>query len=289
MDRYGSTSSDSDEHAPLMYLRGHPVYAAYFIVLVYVVSMLVTVTLNTLGVGLHNQWLPFYSDEVLRWQVWRIFTYGLINVPDLQFRWVFDILMLAWFGREVERAWGRRTFLGFYATIYLLTPLLLTALGPWRESALAGETGALAVFVAFATIYPGALMMFNLLAKWAAVIIVSVYTLVYLNDHAWTSLLSLWATCGFAYAFVRHHQGHLELPKLNFWRRKPKLRVLPDLPAKTSAPIRTATALKAGSMAEVDALLDKIAQSGLASLTAKERAKLDSARSDILKKDSGRS
>jgi hypothetical protein len=41
-------------------------------------------------------------------------------------------------------------------------------------------------------------------------------------------------------------------------------------------------------MAEVDALLDKIAQSGISSLTAKERAKLDAARADLLKRESGR-
>lgn len=284
MDRYGSYSSDSDEHSPLMWLNGRPIYAAYFIVLVYVVSMLVTVLLNALGVGFHNEWLPYSSVQVLHGQVWRIFTYGLINVPDLQFRWVFDLLMIGFFGREVERAWGRRTFLGFYATIYLLTPLLLTALGSWLPSGLAGETGALAIFVAFATIYPNALMMFNVLAKWAAVIIVSIYTLVYINDHVWAGLLALWATCGFAYAFVRHHQGHFSLPKFRLPRSKPKLRVLPDLPAKKPSAARADA--DPGSAAEVDALLDKIAKSGYASLTAKERAKLES-RSQSLKKNSG--
>ena len=38
-------------------------------------------------------------------------------------------------------------------------------------------------------------------------------------------------------------------------------------------------------MAEVDALLDKIARSGLSSLTAKERAKLDAAREDLGKRN----
>ena len=42
-------------------------------------------------------------------------------------------------------------------------------------------------------------------------------------------------------------------------------------------------------MAEVDALLDKIAQSGIGSLTAKERAKLESARDDLKKRGVGRS
>ena len=41
-------------------------------------------------------------------------------------------------------------------------------------------------------------------------------------------------------------------------------------------------------MAEIDALLDKIAQSGLGSLTAKERAKLEKGRERLLKKEPGR-
>jgi hypothetical protein len=41
-------------------------------------------------------------------------------------------------------------------------------------------------------------------------------------------------------------------------------------------------------MAEVDALLDKIARSGIRSLTAEERARLEAARADLLKRDAGR-
>ncbi len=287
MDRYGSTYSDSDEHTPVMWLRGYPVYAAHFIVLVYVVSMLVTTLLNVFLVGVHAEWLPFTSAQVLHGQIWRIFTYGLYNIPSLQF--VFDMLMIGWFGRDVERYFGRRTFLWFYAAIYLITPVLFTVLGTWMPMTLAGATGAFALFIAFATIYPGAVMMFNVLAKWAALILVGIFTLIALNFHDWTGLISLWATCGFAYAFVRHHQGLLDLPKLTFFRPKPKLRVLPDLPAKknaaTSSPARPE---QSATMAEVDALLDKIAKTGFASLTVKERAKLESARAEMLKKNSVR-
>ncbi|MCX6953279.1 MAG: rhomboid family intramembrane serine protease [Verrucomicrobia bacterium] len=285
MDRYGSTYSDSDEHTPVMWLRGYPIYAAHFIVVVYVVSMLVVTMLNLFGIGGMLQWLPFSSPEVLHGQVWRIFTYGLYNPPSLGF--VFEMIMIAWFGRDVERAWGRRTFLWFYAAVYLITPLLFTAIGTWLPLGLAGATGAFALFIAFATLYPGALMMFNILAKWAALILVGISTLIALNYHDWSGLISLWVTSGFAYAFVRHHQGLLELPKLNLWKPKPKLRVLPDLPAKKTEPAPS-RALPADSMAEVDALLDKIAKSGFASLTAKERAKLDSARAEMLKKNSPR-
>jgi membrane associated rhomboid family serine protease len=293
MDRYGSSFSDSDEHRPVMWLRGYPIYAAHFIVLVYVVSMLATVLLKFTPLGPGLMWLPFQSDAVLHGQIWRIVTYGLVNEPSLNF--AIDMVMIAWFGREVERAFGRRTFLIFYAGVYLVAPLLFTVLGPWLPLIRVGETGALAIFVAFATIYPEALMMFNLLAKWAAIILVGIFSLIAINYRDWTDLLSLWATCGFAYAFVRHHQGHFSLPKLPRFGGKPKLRVLPDLPAKKSAtgsaPSSSSSSGSASSLsaaAEVDALLDKIAKSGYASLTAKERERLES-QSRALKKNSGRS
>lgn len=283
MERYGSTYSDPEEHTPVMWLRGYPLYAAHFIVLVFVGSMLVTTLLNFFHLSAHADWLPFMSGKVLHGQVWRVFTYGLYNPPSLDF--VFDMLMIAWFGRDVERAFGRRSFLWLYAGIYLVTPLLFTALGLWLPLTRAGETGALALFVAFATIYPEAMMMFNLLAKWAALILVGIFTLIALNYRDVQGLITLWATCGLAYAFVRHHQGHFELPKLNFWRRKPKLRVMSTPPAKNAPP---AAAPKSATMAEVDALLDKIAQSGFSSLTSNERAKLDSARAAMLKRNSDR-
>jgi hypothetical protein len=103
-----------------------------------------------------------------------------------------------------------------------------------------------------------------------------------LAAHSWETLITLWATSGFAYAFVRYQQGALALPRIRFPRRKPKLRVVRDVPVKNVTPVAPASA----SMAEVDALLDKIAQSGIGSLTARERAKLDAARRD-LKKRSG--
>lgn len=286
MDRFGSFSSDSDEHTPVMWLRGYPIYAAHFIVLVYVVSMFVTTLLNVLGIGFIYGWLPFNSNLVLHGQVWRTVTYGLVNPPSLQF--LFDMLMIGWFGRDVERSLGRKTFLWLYAGIYLVTPLLFTVIGTWLPFSLAGATGAFALFIAFATLYPEALMMFNVLAKWAALALVGIFTLIALNERAWASLVALWATCGFAFAFVRHHQGAFELPKLNIFRRQPKLRVLPDLPAKSSAPSAPARTPQSATMAEVDALLDKIAKTGFASLTSKERAKLESARAEMLKKNSGR-
>ena len=268
--------ASSDEHRPVMWLRGYPIHAAYFIVLVFVASMLATTIVLTVNAGHVLEWLTFSSVAVRRGEVWRVLTYGLVNQPSLMF--VVDMFMIAWFGRELEKFFGRRKFLFLYGSIYLLSPLLFTLIGVWRPMYLAGESGAFAIFIAFATLYPNAVLLFNVLAKWVAIILVSIYTLAALANHDWVGLISLWVTVGFAFGYVRYEQGHITLPDFRFWRRKPRFRVLPDLkPERDNTP------------GEVDALLDKIAKSGMASLTAKERARLESARADLLKKkESGR-
>jgi hypothetical protein len=129
-------------------------------------------------------------------------------------------------------------------------------------------------------------VFFTLLAKWAAIVLVGIFTLIWISARNWTELILLWTTCGYAHAFVRYQQGHFSLPKIRLWRRKPKLRVLPDLPSK-KIPAAAKPANPPGNMAEIDALLDKIAQSGIGSLTPKERAKLDAAREGLLKRGSG--
>lgn len=280
---YGSYGT-SDEHQPVMYLRGYALYAAHMIVLVYVVSMLVTTLLQFSGAAGVLNWLVFTSPDVLRGQVWRLATYGLVNPPSLWF--VVDMLMIVWFGRELEKFFGRRAFLKLYGGIYLVTPLLFTLIGFIRPMVHAGATGAFALFIAFATLYPNVALMFNILAKWAAFILVGIFTLMALAARDWVHLFSLWATVGFAFAFVRYHQGHFTLPRIRWPARQPKLRVLPDLPAKKVEPKRSAAG--DASMAEVDALLDKIAKSGISSLTAQERAKLDAARENLRRRTSER-
>lgn len=283
MNEYGA----SDDHRPLTYWRGHPIYAAHFIVVVYVASMLVTSILLTANLGHWLSWLDFTSSLVLRGEVWRLFTYGLDNPPSLNF--AFDMLMIVWFGREVEKTFGLKSFLTLFALIYLISPVLLTLLGFIVPSGLAGEHGALAIFIAFATLFPNVPVFFQVLAKWAALILVGIFTLVALSYHDAAGLLSLLSTVGAAHLYTRYEQGRFTLPRFSLFQRKPKLRVLPDLPrprkASSSKPVIESSS---SSMAEVDALLDKIAQSGISSLSAAERAKLDAARDDLKRRGPGR-
>lgn len=272
----------SEEHRPVTYWRGHPIYAAQFVVIAYCVLMVVVAVLGS-GAAPIFAWLGFSSEQVLSGQVWRVATYGWFNPPSLFF--ALDMLMLWWFGGELERTFGRRLYAWLYGGIYLLPPLVLLAVGFFKPTAALGQPGALALFIAFATHFPGAPVFFTLLAKWAALILVGIYSLIHLSGRDWTGLIFLWTTCGYAHLFVKYQQGAFALPSLQLFKRKPKLRALPDLPAKKIAASSAPSASSDDSpMAEVDALLDKIAKSGIGSLTAKERAKLEAARADLLKR-----
>lgn len=276
-------SYQDEQQQPVMWLREFPVYAAYLLVIVFVASMVATTVLLAVNLEGLLAWLPFSSTQVLKGQAWRVLTYGLLNPPSIGF--AVNMAMIVWFGREVEKFLGRGKFLGLYACLYFLPPLLLIPLGLLLPTQLAGESGALAVFVAFAAIYPNSAVFFGMLSKWVAAALVGIYSLMALAYHDWSMGISLWITAGFACLFIRHHQGLLALPQLRLLKAAPTAR---DQLAAEGARARAANPGKERPMAEVDALLDKIALSGMASLTPKERAKLDSARDYLARKASGR-
>lgn len=271
----------SDQHEPMLWVRGIGLYAAHVVVAALVVSMIATSALMAFGGNVVIQALTFRSDSVLRGEVWRILTYLLVNPPSLWF--VIDMVLVVWFGRELERTFGRRAFLWLYAGLSLVAPLLLLIVGSFTApTSLAGQRGALALFVAFATLYPNVPLFFNLSARWVALILVAIYSLIALANRDLLGLLILWSSAGFAWLFVRQQQGQLSL-NLPSWPKRPVR--AEGKPSSASSPAsRPARPTKASeprsaetSMAEVDALLDKIARSGLSSLTAAERARLDAA------------
>jgi len=278
MNSYGS----SEEHQPLTWIKGHPVYSAHALVLAFVVSMIVTtIFMGTGAQGTLNS-LMFSSESVLRGQVWRLATYGFVNPPSIWF--AIEMVMIVWFGRELEKFYGRRKFLTLYAGLYFLPPLVLTAYGLIQPNALAGRSGSFGLFIGFATLYPNVAFFFNILAKWLAIILVAIYSLMSLGSRDTAGLIYLWTTVGFAFAFVRDQQGRFTFPSFPKFSRKPA-----DEPvARPATRARNTDSASKATMAEVDALLDKIAQSGIHSLTPKERARLDAARSEMKKRSQGR-
>ena len=295
--------SSSDEHRALLWVRGYPLFATHVIVLVLVLSMIATTALMAFGGSAVLEALGFASARVLGGEVWRAVTYGLVNPPSLWF--AIDMVLIVWFGRELERELGRRNFLWLCLGLYLAPVLLLTlAAGFGLTTSLSGQGGGFGLFIAFATLYPGALMLFNLQARWVALILVGIYTLIGLGQRDVAGLLSLGATAGFAYLCVLQLRG---TPLLRWWPtpRTPKATVgssrpsakvipFPDSPAQpvaravatTPAPRPVAPRVPPADMVEIDALLDKIAHSGIGSLTAAERARLDAAHQSLKRRSS---
>jgi membrane associated rhomboid family serine protease len=278
-----------DDHQPLTWVQGRPLFVVHAIVVGLAFTILATALLQAFGAFATLNHLVFDSVEVLSGEVWRVLTYGLVNGPSVGI--ALDLALLLWFGHDVERLLGRRSFLRLYAFIYFIPPLLLSALGIWHPIALAGQTGALAVFVAYATLNPTATVCLNILASWAAVILVAVFTLMALADHNWGGLVALWGTTAYAYAFARHAQGHFSVSMPRLRRTRPAeparapapaaVRIGPArAPARAAAPVPRTDA----EMAEVDALLDKINRSGLESLTPVEHERLSAAQARLARR-----
>lgn len=159
-------SFSPNEPEPITWIAGRPVHAAVFVVLIYVASMIVTTVLMALRINAPLAQLAFDSNAVLGGEVWRVATYAVLNPPSIWF--VIDMFLLARFGLELERFFGRPIFIALFAGLYFVTPLLFTALGFWYPTQLLGQTGALGMFIAFATLYPNVVFFFDLLAKWLA-------------------------------------------------------------------------------------------------------------------------
>jgi membrane associated rhomboid family serine protease len=230
--------------------------------------------------------LSLHSVAVLRhgW-VWQPLTYALVHPPApamLVLWFVIEMYMLWTFGRELERFFGRRLFLQFYAGMWLLIPALHLLLGLLQPQFLSGSRSIhFAVFIAFATLYPNALFIFGIPAKWFAIILVGVQAVEYIAENAYLDLLVFGLMVASAYYFVRYQRGEVTFPKFRWPRRQPKFHVVP----RAAPPVQKVKLVQqTASMDDIDALLDKIARTGLNSLSAAERARLERASADLKKR-----
>jgi membrane associated rhomboid family serine protease len=228
-------------------------------------------------------YLQFDSAEVLyRGQVWRVVTYAFVHPPAGLLWFAVEMYMLFVFGREVERFLGQRAYVALYLTLLIAPSLLLTAWGLWQPTALAGSPALhFGIFVAFATIYPRVELLLRIMAKWFALILAAIYTLQLLAYHAWSDLVVVWTSIGAAFLFVELCGAGPELAWLHDFklrmRPKPKFHIVQKSSARRVVEPEDV-------IASVDPILDKIAKSGIGSLTAAERQTLDRARNRLLKK-----
>ncbi len=262
----------SEEGRPWFHVGQVAVTSTVLLVGIFTLSMIVTTLLQA------AQWVtvlngaPLLTRGVWSGEVWRVLTWPLYNIPSLWF--AISMLLLLFFGREVERVLGKRGMLKFAGWVAgaLVAVTLLIPGGYLVGSGLIG----FGIFLAFAIMQPGAAMLFGLLtAKWVAIILLAISALSALAQRDGVALVQL-ATLCVACAVTLKCMGAayglqwLNLPVIRFTRRssnrsesdgdrRPAPRSLPTLEP------------------EIDRLLDKVAAQGLHSLTTDERRALDDA------------
>jgi membrane associated rhomboid family serine protease len=282
--------SSSGSYEPLTYFRGVALDVTTLITAIHVGCMLVIAVLLTLQKGDFLNALVFKTTFLADRQPWTLFTYAFfhdITVESLFF--ALQMLMFFWFGREVERFIGRNAFLWFYALLCLLPPMAMSALSLVVPLASTGPISGsmiihLGVFVGFAVIYPNAQLLFGILAKWMAVVFLGIYTLVYLAGHAWFTLTYFWLTMAVAWSMLRMAGvggGFGWWNAYESWRVERSER-------KVEARRARRRQKKEEEEKSVDQILEKISQTGVGSLTDREKEILERTRQQLVQRDSGR-
>ncbi len=269
---------------PFTWLGRLPIYATTILAFLQVVGMVLTVFLESAGIDTMTM-LGFSPDAF--WKkahLWQLATHPFIGLPS--FFYVFGIFCTYWFGVGVETYLGRRVLFRLLFLLCLVPALVASAW--WKAGDQLTIGGGLEIyaglFVAYATLYPNAEWWNWITMKWLAFAGIVLQSLMYFPAHRWDLLTVFLSACAIAHFYTRYEQGHWALPRFRWPRRKPALRVLPR-PAARGSSAEFETRPEDGFTSEVDALLEKIARTGLASLSAKERARLDLAREQLLKKE----
>ncbi len=252
--------------------------------------------------------LILFRDEVTKGEVWRLVTWPFTTTPNISAAFT---LAFFWFtGREVERLFGRIRYTKFLVTIAVVVTILALAV----NVPVAGmRLIVLAVFCAFAAENPRMPFFFGIPVWVIALVYVGLDVLQYLGDRQSELLLVMIAAIATALLLLRGYGWGSEVPWVPRVAIPPLLGGPDKRPARTRAtsgskPGKKAKDRKGGtvvsgpwgetgtgtattaantgprlprsgplSQADVDRVLDKVAATGLDSLSEDERAVLEQA------------
>jgi hypothetical protein len=278
---FGVTTSD--DYRPVTWMGRYPVRVTTIIAALYVVGMFATTVAESVR-GDMSALAPFIfqSHAFLHGAVWQPLTCVLIQ--NASFFFLFNLFFFYWSGTEVEKYLGIRRYLLLFAVLLLIGPLALITWGSratyWPY--LGSYELSVGMFIAFATLYPNVELFGWVTLKWLAFAGLVLASMQYLPGHQWGSLSILWAMCLAAFLYIRIVQGRITIPvdirKMNPFRKRPRLHVVQKSQQRRIVDPDDV-------YASVDPILDKIAKSGIGSLTPTERKALDRARNRLLKKD----
>lgn len=272
---------NSDNDGPLTWIGGFPVHVSTVLAGVHAATLILTALALAAGAETALQTFVFSSTAVVgNLSLWQLATYAFVHLPPY---WLFliELYLLVVFGREIEAYLGRAAFVRFYLTLLLAPTLLFTGaewLG-WHTSYAGSSALHFGVFVAFALIYPTAEMFFGIQAKWIALALLAINSLQCLALSDYEALAVLAVDSSAACLFIARFQGRLALTSRTY--RIPVQRSSRQAPRPSPAPEEE------DLHGSIDPILDKISRSGIASLTVRERERLEKARHKLIAKDGG--
>lgn len=243
--------------------------------------------------------------DVSHGELWRLVTWPFANVPSIGS--AISVGAFWYFGSKIEVVVGRRRFLAFLLLLVLLPGTAVVALG---FPAMSISSLSLAMFLAFAVENPDARSFFGIKLWQLAAVLVGINVLLLLGNRQTSELALLFfsllvmVTGLRAFAMAASLPMFPKFPLLDRVRTtaRPKSASTGSArPAKTKSPRGPGKARSGApsnrsggevvvpgpwpsgaiSQAEVDRLLEKIAQGGISSLTAEERTNLDLASKNL--------
>lgn len=197
--------------------------------------------------------------------VWRYFTYSVMPGggigTGLFFNYLFTAGLTYWFCGSLERSWGTRTFVIFYAVLSVVSAVALIPGGyivGAMASRMAGQAGAAEFFGAIGVPVYSRMPIYASAVAWGilnademitvffipmrGIFISLIAVLVLAFDYAQiTPILLPFALfgCGFAYLWVRHERWSPSALSYGYsspQEKRPKLRLVPNKP-KTQRPM----------------------------------------------------
>jgi membrane associated rhomboid family serine protease len=277
----GVWTQPSDED-PLFRVQGYSIRVTELLLVLYI-GFFVAEALVGSGQGAGAAWLGslrLATPEVIgQGKVWQLLTYPLIN--PVNFWFAGQMLVLFWCGREVEQAIGRRSFLFLYASLVAIPALVLLGFSLLHGTPVVAYGSGnvhLALFVAFAMLFPDAEIYFGgLLARWVAAGLVAIQSLIDISNRDWIGLAML--SCGVGVAAIGVHSPFRRVTEwLGEWRERGQI-------ARRQQQAAARRLVEEKRNQSIDPILEKISREGLPSLTRDERARLERARIELLKRD----
>jgi membrane associated rhomboid family serine protease len=183
------------------------------------------------GLQRHVSVLLALSPEmaVRNFLVWQVFTYMFVHFQVLHL--LFNMLALWMFGMPIEQAWGVRRFLKFYflcgvaAGVCVLVANMLV--GEWLIPTLGASGAVFGLMVAFAILFPDAIMLvfflFPMRAKYAVMIYVAIEIVVTFGPNTGISTVAHLGGAAFGYLYLKHRIPAVKLPDVRGAYRQWKL------------------------------------------------------------------